>query len=71
MLKAPQITTKELQFTRTAFWTNGKYESLCMGMDNKVLSETDKILIKKGETFALCCTIIPWCATDALHDFRY
>ena len=51
MLKSPTVTTlpmdapvRELRFELT-----GNMNRYVWSMDNKVLSETDKILIKKGE----------------------
>jgi CopA family copper-resistance protein len=55
MLKSPTVTTlpkdapvRELQFELT-----GNMNRYLWSMDNKVLSESDKILIKKGETLRI------------------
>ena len=51
MLKAPQVTTlpKEAPVRELHFELTGNMNRYLWSMDNKVLSETDKILIKKGE----------------------
>ncbi len=51
MLKAPQITTlpKDAPVRELRFELTGNMNRYVWSMDNKVLSETDKILIKKGE----------------------
>jgi FtsP/CotA-like multicopper oxidase with cupredoxin domain len=51
MLKAPQPTTlpKEAPVRELRFELTGNMNRYVWSMDNKVLSETDKILIKKGE----------------------
>jgi CopA family copper-resistance protein len=51
MLKAPQITTlpKDAPVRELHFELTGNMNRYLWSMDNKVLSETDKILIKKGE----------------------
>jgi FtsP/CotA-like multicopper oxidase with cupredoxin domain len=51
MLKAPQITTlpKDAPVRELNFELTGNMNRYLWSMDNKVLSETDKILIKKGE----------------------
>jgi FtsP/CotA-like multicopper oxidase with cupredoxin domain len=51
MLKAPQITTlpKDAPVRELRFELTGNMNRYLWSMDNKVLSETDKILIKKGE----------------------
>jgi CopA family copper-resistance protein len=51
MLKAPQITTlpKDAPVRELHFELTGNMNRYVWSMDNKVLSETDKILIKKGE----------------------
>ncbi|MBC5840064.1 multicopper oxidase domain-containing protein [Flavobacterium sp. F-380] len=51
MLKAPQVTTlpKDAPVRELRFELTGNMNRYLWSMDNKVLSETDKILIKKGE----------------------
>ncbi len=51
MLKAPQVTTlpKDAPVRELHFELTGNMNRYLWSMDNKVLSETDKILIKKGE----------------------
>ena len=51
MLKAPQPTTlpKDAPVRELRFELTGNMNRYVWSMDNKVLSETDKILIKKGE----------------------
>ena len=51
MLKAPQITTlpKDAPVRELHFELTGNMNRYVWSMDNKVLSEVDKILIKKGE----------------------
>tara|TARA_R110002049_G_scaffold309168_1_gene517841 strand:+ start:8909 stop:11191 length:2283 start_codon:yes stop_codon:yes gene_type:complete len=51
MLKAPQPTTlpKDAPIRELRFELTGNMNRYVWSMDNKVLSETDKILIKKGE----------------------
>ena len=51
MLKAPQPTTlpKDAPVREIRFELTGNMNRYVWSMDNKVLSETDKILIKKGE----------------------
>jgi CopA family copper-resistance protein len=52
MLKSPTITTlpKNAPVRELRFELNGNMNRYVWSMDNKVLSEVDKILIKKGET---------------------
>jgi CopA family copper-resistance protein len=51
MLKSPTITTlpKDAPIRELKFELTGNMNRYVWSMDNKVLSETDKILIKKGE----------------------
>lgn len=51
MLKSPTITTlpKDAPIRELKFELTGNMNRFVWSMDNKVLSETDKILIKKGE----------------------
>jgi CopA family copper-resistance protein len=51
MLKAPQPTTlpKDAPVRELRFELTGNMNRYVWSMDNKVLSETDKILVKKGE----------------------
>ncbi len=51
MLKAPEITTlpKEAQVKELKFQLTGNMNRYVWSLDNKVVSETDKIMIKKGE----------------------
>tara|TARA_R110000737_G_scaffold131637_1_gene163402 strand:- start:8708 stop:10990 length:2283 start_codon:yes stop_codon:yes gene_type:complete len=52
MLKAPEITTlpENAPLREIRFELTGKMNRYVWSMDNRVLSEVDKILIKKGET---------------------
>lgn len=51
MLKAPEITTlpKDAPVRELKFQLTGNMNRYVWSMDNKVVSETDKIMIKKGE----------------------
>ncbi len=51
MLKAPEITTlpKDTPVKELKFQLTGNMNRYVWSMDNKVVSETDKIMIKKGE----------------------
>ncbi len=51
MLKAPEITTlpKDTPVKELKFQLTGNMNRYIWSMDNKVVSETDKIMIKKGE----------------------
>ncbi len=51
MLKAPEITTlpKDAPVKELKFQLTGNMNRYVWSMDNKVVSETDKIMIKKGE----------------------
>jgi CopA family copper-resistance protein len=54
MLKAPEKTTLPNTETRTLrFELTGNMNRYVWSMDNKVVSETDKILVKKGENLRL------------------
>ncbi len=54
MLKAPEKTTLPNTTTRTLnFELTGNMNRYVWSMDNKVVSETDKILVKKGENLRL------------------
>ena len=55
MLKAPQPTTlpKDAPIRELHFELTGNMNRYVWSMDNKVLSETDKILIKKGENIRI------------------
>ncbi len=55
MLKAPQPTTlpKDAPVRELHFELTGNMNRYVWSMDNKVLSETDKILIKKGENIRI------------------
>jgi hypothetical protein len=54
MLKAPVKTTLPNAFTKTLhFELSGNMNRYVWSLDNKVVSETDKILIKKGENVRL------------------
>lgn len=54
MLKSPTITTLPVTTTKTLkFELSGNMNRYVWSLDNKVVSETDKILIKKGENIKL------------------
>jgi CopA family copper-resistance protein len=55
MLKSPTVTTlpKDAPVRELRFELTGNMNRYLWSMDNKVLSESDKILIKKGETLRI------------------
>ncbi|MCC9071308.1 multicopper oxidase domain-containing protein [Flavobacterium sp. F-65] len=55
MLKSPTVTTlpKDAPVRELRFELTGNMNRYMWSMDNKVLSESDKILIKKGETLRI------------------
>jgi FtsP/CotA-like multicopper oxidase with cupredoxin domain len=54
MLKSPSITTLPVATTKTLkFELSGNMNRYVWSLDNKVVSESDKILIKKGENIKL------------------
>ncbi|SHG23501.1 copper-resistance protein, CopA family [Flavobacterium segetis] len=58
MLKSPTVTTlpKDAPIREIKFELNGNMNRYVWSMDNKVLSEVDKILIKKGEIVRITLT---------------
>ena len=56
MLKSPTSTalSKEAPVKELKFELTGNMNRYVWSLDNKVVSESDKILIKKGENFTHC-----------------
>lgn len=75
MLRSPTLTAlpKNAPVKELRFELSGNMNRYVWSLDNRVVSEADKILIKKGKMSALSCTTVYYAAHPMHlhgHDFR-